>query len=357
MEIKFNLLPEKERKHASIQELDSLPFGKLRCDHMFLMDYSDGEWHNARIVPYDNFQIIPGAMALHYGQSIFEGAKAFRHNDGELYTFRFEKNARRLNVSADIMCMPSIPEEYQIKGLMHLLDIERKWCPSIAESSLYIRPFMFATEDCLGVKPSDTYTYCIMVSPSGPYYAGGFNKTVTLLITEKFHRATPGGTGAAKASGNYAASLRAQLFAQSKQAAQVLYLDSTNTYLEEVGAMNHFHVLKDGSIVIPEFTDTILQSITSQSVLELMPNARQERVKLSDFTAMIQSGEIVEAGGFGTAAVITPVGKYVTDAGDTFTVMDGGIGEQTRKLYETYTGIQNGTVKDSLGWLSKVPHY
>lgn len=357
MEISLNLLPESERRHSVLKGMDSLPFGKLRCDHMFVMDYANKEWSNPRIVPYGDFSVPPGAIALHYGQAIFEGAKAFRHKDGEIYTFRFEKNAERLNRSADIMCMPHVPVDMQVQGLMRLLDIEREWCPTIPESSLYIRPFLFATEDALGVKPSDKFTYCIMLSPSGPYYAGGFNKTVTLLITEQFHRATPGGTGAAKAAGNYAASLRAQLFAQSKGAAQVLYLDATNTYLEEVGAMNHFHVMRDGSVVIPEFTDTILQSITSESVLELLPNARQERVKLSDFVAMVKSGEITEAGGFGTAAVITPVGKYITDEGDAFTVGDGSIGPVTRKLYETYTGIQKGALPDTKGWLTKVPHF
>ncbi len=357
MEISLKLLPESERRHAVMDGMDSLPFGQLRCDHMFVMEYEKGQWINPRIEPYANFSIPPGAIALHYGQAIFEGAKAFRHADGEIYTFRFNKNAERLNRSADILCMPHVPEDMQMEGLMRLLDIERKWCPTIPESSLYIRPFLFATEDTLGVKPSGKHIFCIMLSPSGPYYAGGFNKTVTLLITEQFHRATPGGTGAAKAAGNYAASLRAQEFAHSKGAAQVLYLDATNTYLEEVGAMNHFHVLRDGSLIIPEFTDTILQSITSESVLEMLPNARQERIKLTDFVAMVQSGEIVEAGGFGTAAVITPVGRYITDAGESYEVGDGSIGPVTRALYERYTGIQKGTLPDTHGWLQKVPHF
>lgn len=357
MDIKLELLPESKRQHSVIKSMDSLPFGKLRCDHMFLMDYSDGEWHSPRIVPYADFSIPPGAIALHYGQSIFEGAKAFRHDDGEIYTFRFEKNAARMNFSADVLCMPSIPEEYQIEGTMRLLDIEREWCPTLAESSLYIRPFMFATEDCLGVKPSDTYTFCVMISPSGPYYAGGFSNTVTLLVTEKFHRATPGGTGAAKASGNYAASLRAQLFAKSKGAAQVLYLDAANEYLEEVGAMNHFHVLKDGTVIIPEFTETILRSVTSESMLELLPNARQERIKVSDFLEMVKNGDIIEAGGFGTAAVITPVGRYVLDDGTEYVVGDGNIGKHTRELYERYTGMQTGRVPAPEGWLRKVPRY
>ena len=357
MDIKLDLLPEEKRNHECLLNLESLSFGQLRSDHMFLVDYEDGEWKDARIVPYQDFSIAPGAMVLHYGQAIFEGAKAFRINDDELVTWRFDKNAERLNESARILCMPEVPVELQMDGLMRLLDVERNWCPNIDEASLYIRPFMFATQDSLGVHPSSKYTYCIMLSPSGPYYAGGFSNTVTLLVTEKFHRATPGGTGAAKACGNYAASLRAQEFAKSKNCAQVLYLDTTNTFLEEVGAMNHFHIMKDGSIVIPEFTDTILKSITSLSILELFPNARQERIEIADFLAKIESGEIIEAGGFGTAAVITPVGKYVTDDGKEYVVGNGEIGEHTRAIYEKYTSMQRGDIEAPEGWLAKVPRY
>lgn len=357
MDIKLDLLPEEKRNHECLLNLESLSFGQLRSDHMFLVDYEDGEWKDARIVPYQDFSIAPGAMVLHYGQAIFEGAKAFRINDDELVTWRFDKNAERLNESARILCMPEVPVEMQMEGLMRLLDVERNWCPNIDEASLYIRPFMFATQDSLGVHPSSKYTYCIMLSPSGPYYAGGFSNTVTLLVTEKFHRATPGGTGAAKACGNYAASLRAQEFAKSKNCAQVLYLDTTNTFLEEVGAMNHFHIMKDGSIVIPEFTDTILKSITSQSILELFPNARQERIAIADFLAKIESGEIIEAGGFGTAAVITPVGKYVTDDGKEYVVGDGEIGKHTRAIYEKYTSMQRGETEAPEGWLATVPRF
>ncbi|SIO27702.1 branched-chain amino acid aminotransferase [Halodesulfovibrio marinisediminis] len=356
MDFKLDLLPEEKRNHGCLKGLETLSFGQMRSDHMFVCEYEDGEWKDGRIVPYQDFSIAPGAMVLHYGQAIFEGAKAFQR-DGELYTWRFDKNAERLNESARILCMPEIPVDLQIDALNRLLDVEREWCPKIEESSLYIRPFMFATQDSLGVHPSSKYTFCIMLSPSGPYYAGGFSNTVTLLVTEKFHRATTGGTGAAKACGNYAASLRAQEFAKSKNCAQVLYLDVTNTYLEEVGAMNHFHIKKDGSIIIPEFTDTILKSITSQSVLELFPNARQERIKIADFLEQIENGEIIEAGGFGTAAVITPVGKYVTDEGKEYVVGNGEIGEHTRAIYEKYVSMQRGDTEAPEGWLAKVPRY
>ncbi|MGD9806985.1 MAG: branched-chain amino acid aminotransferase [Deferribacterales bacterium] len=361
MEIKMTLLPEDQRKSDSIKGAESLSFGKLRSDHMLLIDYADGEWKNARIVPYGPLEVMPGAVALHYGQSIFEGAKAFRQEDGEMYAFRVEENAKRLNNSAVKLCMPEIPVELQKETLMRLLDVEREWCPSLPESSLYIRPFMFGTDDALGMEPSKTYTYCVILSPSGAYYQGGFKNTVRLLITERYHRAVSGGTGAAKCCGNYGQAFQAAKFSKKFDAKQVLYLDATNTYIEEVGAMNHFHIMKDGTVVIPEFTDTILRSITSVSVMELLPEigfkVRQERVKISDFIDGVKSGDIIEAGGFGTAAVITPVSEYIFESGGLITVGKGGIGENTRKIYEAYTAIQTGKAEDKFGWLSKVPRY
>ena len=357
MNIKLELLPEEKRNHECLSQIETLSFGQMRSDHMFLMDYEDGEWNDARIIPYQDLSLAPGTMAFHYGQAIFEGAKAFRLKDGELATWRFDKNTKRLNESARILCMPEIPVDIQMEGLLRLLDIERNWCPAMEEASLYIRSFMFATQDSLGIRPSSKYTFCIMLSPSGPYYPGGFNKTVTLLATKQFHRATPGGTGAAKTCGNYAASLRAQMFAKSKGCSQVLFCDVTNTYLEEVGAMNHFHIMKDGSIVIPEFTDTILKSITSETILELFPNARQERIKLSEFLTQVEQGEIIEAGGFGTGAVISPVGKYITDEGKEYIVGNGEIGEHTRAIYEKYTSMQRGEIEAPEGWLVTVPRF
>lgn len=361
MEIKMTLLPEDQRRSDSIKGAESLSFGKLRSDHMFLMNYKDGKWQDARIVPYGPIEVMPGAVALHYGQAIFEGAKAFLHEDGEIHTFRFEENAKRLNHSADILCMPEVPVEMQLEAAMKLLDIERDWCPAQPESSLYIRPFMFGTEDALGMDPSREYIYCIILSPSGPYYPGGFKNTVRLLITERYHRAVSGGTGSAKACGNYGQAFRAAKFSKQFGAKQVLYLDATNTYIEEVGAMNHFHIMKDNTIVIPEFTDSILRSITSLSVMELLPalgyKVRQERVKIKDFIEQVKSGEIIEAGGFGTAAVITPVSEYIFEDNSIITVGTGQIGENTRKIYEAYTAIQKGAAEDRFGWLKKVPRY
>lgn len=361
MEIKMNLLPEDQRKSHTIKNAESLSFGKLRSDHMFLMDYEGGVWKNARIVPYGPLEVKPGAVAIHYGQSIFEGAKSFMHIDGELYAFRLEENAKRLNHSAESLCMPEMPVDMQVEAMMRLLDVERDWCPTQPESSLYIRPFMMGTEDALGMEPSSTYTFCVMLSPSGAYYQGGFKNTIRLLITDRYHRAVSGGTGSAKCCGNYGQAFRAAKMSKKFGAKQVLYLDASNTYIEEVGAMNHYHIMKDGTVVIPEFTDSILRSITAISVIELLPSlgmeVRQERVRIEDFLRQVKSGEIVEAGGLGTAAVISPVSEYVFENNDVVTVGDGNIGPMTRKIYEAYTAIQRGDAEDSFGWLGKVPRY
>ena len=358
MNITYDLLP-KEQQKTPPSKVEG--FGNIRTNHMFVADYKDGGWKNPRIVPYGPFELMPGAACLHYGQNLFEGAKAFRHPDGEVYLWRFDKNAKRVNHSADVVMMPNIPEDLQIEGLLRLMDVERAWCPGEPESSMYIRPFMFATQDMLGVRASDSYTYCIMLSPSGPYYKGGFNNAITLLITDKYHRAVSGGTGTAKVGGNYAASLRPAQFAHDSGAAQVLYLDASNKYLEEVGTMNHYHVTSDGTFIIPEFNDSILRSITSLSVLELAQmgkiKARSERIELAKFLEDVKSGKIIEAGGFGTAAVVSPVGKYLLQDGGSITVGDGQVGKYSHEIYELYSGMQTGKIPAPDGWLMKVPQY
>ncbi len=357
MQITLDLLPVEKRGKLP-ENQDKLAFGQLRTDHMFLMDYYDNAWRNPRIVPYGPLSLMPGAMCLHYGQTLFEGCKAFMHDDGELYLFRFDKNAERLNHSAEVLCMPTIPVADQMQAALALLDVERHWCPTKPESSLYIRPVMFATQDCLGIRASSSYTYCIMLSPSGPYYADGFSKAIKLLVTEKYHRAAPGGTGSAKAGGNYGASLKPCQYAYAHGASQVLYLDASNEYIEEAGAMNHYHVLSDGTFVIPTFVESILQSVTSLSVLELGAlgriKARQDRVPIKSFLEDIKSGRIVEAGGFGTAAVVSPVGTYLMEDGTEYVVGDGGIGKYSRGLYELYSSIQTGRAEAPKGWLAKV---
>lgn len=360
MQIEYSLLPDNERKSLPASE-GNLSFGQLRTDHTFLMNYANGVWKNPRIVPYGPIPLMPGAMCLHYGQTLFEGIKAFKHEDGEIYIFRPDKNAERLNHSADVLCMPNVPVAMQLEALYRLIDVERAWCPSAPESSLYIRPFMFATQDSLGVKPSDEYIFCIMLSPSGAYYKDGFSHALRLLVSSKYHRAVSGGTGTAKAGGNYAASLRPQAYSATFKATQVLYLSADNETIEEVGTMNHYHVLKDGTFIIPKFGDSILRAITSLSVLDLAAmgkiKARQEVVRFKDFVAGLKFGEIIEAGGLGTAAVVSPVGEYVFEDGTEITVGNGGVGEHSRALYELYSAIQTGRAPAPGGWLAKVDRY
>lgn len=358
MDITYKLKSTAERRTTAFTPNGDVGFGKLRTDHMFVMDYYNEQWQDPRIIPYGPFDMAPGAMSLHYGQSIFEGVKAFKHQDGEIYTFRLDKNASRMNESAKIVCIPPLPEQYFIDGVNALIDADRLWFPEQSGACLYIRPFIFATEDRLSVSPSNQYTFCVMLSPSGAYYADGVENAIRLLISNKYHRAVSGGTGASKAAGNYAASLRAGKAASQYGAAQVLYLDSTNTQIEECGAMNHFHILKDGTIIIPTFTDTILKSITSQSIMELsdmlgMP-VRQESVKLDQFISDLQAGNIIEAGGFGTAAVVSAVGSYIFENGNIVTVGDGKVGKYIRKIYQLYTDIQTGKIKGPSGWVKPV---
>ncbi len=364
MNIRYELL-DKSRRQSLPKTDKPLPFGQLRTNHMFVMNYKDGAWNDARIVPYEAFSLMPGAMCLHYGQTIFEGAKAFIHDDGELYLYRYDKNCERLNHSARNLCMPEVPVADQMEGTLRLLDIEREWCPNMPESSMYVRPFMFASQDSLGVKPASEYIFCVMLSPAGPYYAGGFSKAIRLLITSRYHRAVSGGTGTAKCGGNYAASLQAQKYAEAKGCAQVLYLDATNQTLEEVGTMNHYHVEKDGTFVIPAFNDSILRSITSTSVLELAERsdlpirikARSETIRLDKFMADVKSGDIIEAGGFGTAAVVSPVGSYMLDDGTVFNVGNGEVGPYTRAMHDYYSNMQIGRRPAPEGWLKKVERF
>tara|TARA_Y100000034_G_scaffold136660_1_gene214724 strand:+ start:1455 stop:2570 length:1116 start_codon:yes stop_codon:yes gene_type:complete len=365
LDIKYHL--KKDRRREQFRPDRPLPFGQLRSDHMFLMDFNWEEgWHDARIVPYANLSIAPGAKILHYGQGIFEGEKAFKHTDGEIYMFRPDMNSVRRNQSADMCCMPDIPIENQIQAKKALIDVDRLWYPEQEGASFYVRPFSFGTEDSLGVKPSLTYTYCIILSPSGSYYPGGF-EPIKLLLTDKHKRVGPKGMGQAKTGGNYNGSLKAGKKAAESDAKQVLYLDVFDRWLEEAGAMNHFHVTGDGEIIIPTFTDTILESITSKSFIELsemgmLPyTVRQENILALDFVIDLALKGITEAGGLGTAAVVSPVGSYGIDIGErirekerVLIVGDGKVGPVTRDMYDLYTKIQRGRVEAPEGWLNLV---
>lgn len=360
MQIRYELKPKAERRSTPFKPQGALPFGKYRTDHMFLMEYQDGAWVNPRIVPYGPLSIYPGATSLHYGQEIFEGAKAFLHADGEIYAFRIDRNAARMNHSASGLCMPSIPVADQLEAILALLDVDRLWFPQQEGASLYVRPFMIGTQDTLGIKPANQMLFAVILSPSGPYYPAGFTTPVALLISKRYHRAAPGGTGSMKTGGNYAASLRAGEVAHQLGASQVLYLDTADRYIEEAGAMNHYHITRSGKMLIPTFTDSILRSITSESIIELGKKTLgvevvQERIELESFLAGLRDGSICEAGGLGTAAVVSPVGKYLFEDGSEIKVGDGGIGEHTRRIYQTLVGIQLGERPAPAGWLFKAP--
>jgi len=330
-----------------------LGFGKVFTDHMFLMNYTEGQgWHDARIVPYENFSLSPASMVFHYGQEMFEGLKAYRGKDGKTRLFRPIMNARRTNATNERLCIPKLPEEDFVQAVSAVVKVDEDWIPTAPGTSLYIRPFIIATDDFLGVAPSKTYLFCIILSPSGAYYASGL-APVGIWIEDEYVRAVRGGIGFAKTGGNYAASLAAQVKAHDGGYSQVLWLDGVERkYIEEVGAMNIFFKI-DGKIVTPMLNGSILPGITRDSVIHLCKSwgmtVEERKVSVDELIEAQKNGKLEEVFGSGTAAVISPVGKlrYMDDV---MTIGDGGIGPVSQKLYDTVTGIQNGTAEDPFGW-------
>lgn len=330
-----------------------LGFGKVFTDHMFVMEYTEGKgWHDPRIVPYQNLSLSPASMVFHYGQEVFEGLKAYKGVNGETLLFRPDMNAKRINDSNDRLCIPRIPEEDFVEAVKALVKMDEDWIPTDPGTSLYIRPFIIATEPFLGVDPSENYLFIIIMSPSGAYYESGL-KPVGIWIEDDFVRAVRGGMGFTKAGGNYAVSLKAQVKAHDDGYSQVLWLDGVERkYIEEVGAMNIFFKI-DGKIITPMLTGSILPGITRNSVLELCRSwglpTEERRLSVEELLEAQKSGKLEEVFGTGTAAVISPVGKlrYIDDV---MTIGDGSIGEISQKLYDTVTGIQLGKLEDKFGW-------
>lgn len=334
-----------------------LGFGEIFTDHMFLMDYTEGKgWHDARIVPYGPIPMDPSAMCLHYGQTVFEGMKAYRTPDNRILMFRPEENFKRLNQSNDRLQIPAVDEKLLLEGLEKLVEIEKDWVPHTDGASLYIRPFIIATEPKLGVKPSANYLYIVVLSPSGAYYKSGLNP-VKIYIETQYTRAVKGGTGAAKTGGNYASSLKAQEIAHEQGYSQVLWTDGVeHKYIEEVGAMNVFFVLGD-EIVTPELVGSILPGITRKSSIELLRSwgykVSERRLAVTELVEAYQAGKVKEAFGTGTAAVISPIGEL--KVGDlVMTFNDNKIGEISQKLYDNLTGIQYGKLPDTHNWMDEV---
>jgi len=356
MDITILPLPDNKKKPKYTDE-SQLGFGRLFTDRMLLVEWKVGRgWVDGRIEPYAPFVLDPACLVFHYAQEIFEGLKAYKWQDGTLALFRPEMNARRFNLSAERLCMPEIPEELFLKGIEELVRLERDWIPTAEGTSLYIRPTMIAVEPVLGVKPSDHFYFYVILSPVGAYYAAGFNP-VKIMVEDKFVRAVPGGTGEAKTGGNYASSLKAGLEAKKKGFDQVLWLDGVHKrYVEEVGAMNMFFAYADRLVTAP-LAGSILNGVTRDSVLKLAASAglavEERPIDINELMADIRSGELKEAFGSGTAAVITPVGGLCYKD-ENVVVGDGGVGQLTRKLYDTLTGIQYGRIEDRFGWVRKI---
>ena len=332
---------------------EKLSFGHIFTDHMFVMNYTEGKgWHDARIVPFQNISLSPAAMVYHYGQEMFEGLKAYKGDDGEVYLFRPEMNAKRANASNDRLCIPNIPEEDFVQAIRTAVDVDRDWVPTDPGTSLYIRPFVIATDNFLGVAPSKTYLFMVILSPSGAYYASGL-APVGIWIEDEYVRAVKGGIGYAKTGGNYAASLAAQVKAHDGGYSQVLWLDGVERkYIEEVGAMNIVFKIS-GKIVTPALNGSILPGITRNSVLKLCRDwgyeVEERKVSVDELVEAAHNGTLEEVFGTGTAAVVSPVGK-LRYKDEVFTIGDGGIGELTQKLYDEITGIQWGRREDPNGW-------
>lgn len=354
MDIKITKTTNPKKKPDKNQKLG---FGKIFTDHMFMMNYTEGKgWHDARIVPYGELTLEPSAMVFHYGQEMFEGLKAYRGADGKVRLFRPDMNAKRANASNKRLCIPEIPEEDFVEAIKAVVKVDEDWIPEADGTSLYIRPFIIATDAFLGVAPSKTYLFVIILAPSGAYYENGL-EPVGIWIEDDYVRAVRGGMGFAKTGGNYAASLAAQVKAHDDGYSQVLWLDGVERkYIEEVGAMNIFFKI-DGKIVTPMLNGSILPGITRNSVIEMCKSfgyeVEERRVSVDELIEAAHTGKLEECFGTGTAAVISPVGKlrYVDEV---FTINDNKIGEVSQKLYDTLTGIQWGKCEDKFNWTTTI---
>ncbi len=353
-------------QRASTQQREAVlanpGFGNYFTDHTAIVDFSidqsgDGGWHSARLEPYGPIALDPAAAVLHYGQEIFEGMKAYRHADGSVWTFRADANAARLNRSAIRLALPQLPEELFLESLRQLVTADQDWIPSGDGESLYLRPFMIATEAFLGVRPAREVSYRVIASPAGNYF-GGEVTPVNIWVSRTYARAGRGGTGAAKAGGNYASSLAAQLEAEAHGCRQVLFLDQFNdNAVEELGGMNVFFVFRDGSLVTPALSGTILEGITRSSIIQLGKDrgldVAERKITLDEWRHGVASGYITEVFACGTAAVITPIGQ-LRDGDEFIGAPDAEAGDVTMSIRSQLLGIQTGAVEDTHGWLTRL---
>ncbi len=336
---------------------EDLVFGTNFTDHMFMMDYTQGQgWHSPRIVPYGPIAIDPAAKCLHYAQEIFEGLKAYRSPTGEIQLFRAMDNVERLNLSCQRMCIPPLEPQTVYDAISALVSQEKDWIPQEKDASLYIRPYIFANDSALGVHASHHYLFVIILCPVGAYYPEGLNP-VKIYVENRDVRAVKGGTGMAKTGGNYAASLRAGEEAEKKGFTQVLWLDAVERkYVEEVGAMNVMFLVGD-KVITPDLNGSVLDGITRRSAIALLKDwgytVEERRIDVAELFTCIKDGTLKEAWGCGTAAVISPIGSLTLEE-DTCQINGGVIGDLTQKLYDNLTDIQWGRAKDPYGWITKV---
>lgn len=350
-------ITEVEERKAKPKDHE-LGFGQHFTDHMFIMDYGVNKgWYDPRIVPYQPLTLDPASMVFHYGQTVFEGLKAYITAHDDINLFRPIQNIKRLNRSNDRMCIPHVDEDIALTAIKEIVKLEKEWIPKTPGTSLYIRPFIVATEPFLGVSPSKQYKFIIILSPVGAYYKEGINP-VKIAVENEYIRAIRGGTGEAKTAGNYAGSLIAQKKVNQAGYAQALWLDGLEKkYIEEVGSMNVFFKI-NGEVITPVLNGSILAGITRQSVMELLTHwgvsVTEKKIALDDIKEAYYNGSLEEAFGSGTAAVISPIGEFALE-NETLVVNDRQTGPLAKRLYDTLTGIQYGDIEDSFNWTVKLP--
>ena len=333
---------------------DTLKFGKEFTDHMFVMDYNEEKgWHDGEIIPYGPIALEPSCTVFHYGQEMFEGLKAYRTTDDKILLFRPDMNAKRTNNTNNRLCIPQMDEELYVEAIKALVEVDKEWVPKKEGTSLYIRPFIIATQPYLGVSPSSSYKFIIILSPVGPYYAGGLAPT-SIYVEEKYVRAVAGGTGEAKCGGNYAAGLKAQQEASEKGYDQILWLDGVERkYVEEIGTSNAFFVIDD-EIITPPLKGTILPGITRNSTIQLLKdkgyNVVERRITVEEVFEAAKTGHLKEMFASGTAAVISPVGALCYKE-EVVVINNKEIGEISQMTYDTLYGIQTGKVADPFNWV------
>lgn len=330
-------------------DFDNLPFGKTFSDHMFVADYSDGAWKNFQIIPYGEIGFSPAISALHYGQAFFEGIKAYKHADGQVSIFRPDKNAERFNTSAQRLCMPELPVDIFLQSIKALVNLDRDWVPAKANHSLYIRPFMFATDPFLGVSPSSSYKYIVLTGPVGPY----FSKNLKVKVETNFSRACDGGFGYAKAGGNYGGSMLPGLRATQEGFDQLIWTDSReHAYIEELGAANIMFMM-DGKVLTPSTRDTILKGVTRDTVINLAKKwgieVEERRISVEEIIKGIKEGRITDAFGAGTAATIAHIAE-ISHQGQLYTLPDPAKREFSNRVLDTLNELRYGRSEDEFGW-------